>query len=72
MRRFDPTNSETMNKQALLSRIGSQLMNDYNAWGNDLLLEELNNSGAFFGSVNDSAQDVHALTIIDRGNEDSN
>ena len=61
-----------MNKQSLLSRIGSYLMEDYNAWVNDSCLDELNKSGAFFGSVNDSAQDVYALTISDKWNENCN
>jgi hypothetical protein len=56
------TNTATMNKQSLLLRIGSQLMNDYNSWVNSSIDNvELNKSSSFFGSLVDSAQDVHDL-----------
>lgn len=53
----------TTMKNELLLRIGAKLMDDYNKWLSDKCAEVLNSSGAFFGSVNDSAKDLRELIV---------
>jgi len=61
---FDPTNSNTMNKQSLLSRIGSQLMNDAREYMNDEsrpFNPTNGNQPKWFIAVSDACEDIDSL-----------